>query len=124
MSERLPPAANKQNQILDEVRELSKMVDEKISKVIVDIAEVKTKVQMQPQIDEQRFNGIQNNWVNCRANCDKQIGEVVSRVAAVENDVDDIKGVPGKKYEKTWDTIRNIVLGILLSYIAIKIGMK
>jgi len=124
MSERLPPAANKQNQILEEVRELSKMVDEKISKVREDIAEVKTKVEMQPKIDEQKFNGLNNTWVNCKANCDKQIGEVVSRVSAVEKDVNEIKGAPGKKYEKTWDTIRNIVLGILITYLALKIGLK
>ena len=123
MTERLP-SANKQTQILDEVRQLSQMVDEKLSKVREDIAEVKTKVEMQPKIDEQKFNGLNNSWVNCKANCDKQIGEVVGRVVAVEKDVAEIKGAPGKKYEKTWDTIRNIVLGILLTYLAIQMGLK
>lgn len=124
MTERQAPTSNKQNQILDEVRQLSAMVNEKLSEVREDIAEVKTKVDMQPKIDEQRFNGIQNNWVNCKANCDKQIGEVVGRVAAVEKDVGELKSVPGKKYEKTWDTIRNIVLGILITYLAVQMGLK
>lgn len=123
MSER-QPTANKQTQILDEVRQLSQMVDEKISKVREDIAEVKTKVEMQPKIDEQKFNGLSTTWVNCKTNCDKQIGEVSKRVDAVEKDVDELKSVPGKKYEKTWDTIRNIVLGILITYLAIQMGLK
>lgn len=65
MTERLP-SANNQAQILDEVRQLAVMVNEKISEVREDIAEVKTKVEMQPQIDKHQFEGLKNENIACQ----------------------------------------------------------
>lgn len=83
MTERLP-SANKQAQILDEVRQLAVMVNEKISEVREDIAEVKTKVEMQPQIDKYQFEGLKNENISCQKLSDARFTAIEARVTKQE----------------------------------------
>lgn len=115
---------NPNQQTLEEVRALSTKLTDFQVKITGDIQELATKIDMQPKIDEQKFNGLQTTWINCKSNCDKQFGDVTNRMTSVEKDVSEIKGAPGRKYEKIWDTIRNIVLGILITYLAMQFGIK
>lgn len=84
MTERLP-SANKQAQILDEVRQLAVMVNEKISAVREDIAEVKIKVEMQPQIDKHQFEGLKNDNISCQRISNARFVAIEERVEKQEN---------------------------------------
>lgn len=83
MTEKLP-TANKQAQILDEVRQLSAMVNEKISEVREDIAEVKVKVEMQPQIDKHQFEGLKNENIACQKLSNSRFIAIENRVTKQE----------------------------------------
>ena len=84
MTERAP-TANKQTQILDEVRQLSQMVNEKISEVREDIAEVKVKVEMQPMIDKHQFEGLKNENLACQKLSNARFEAIEGRVQKQED---------------------------------------
>ncbi len=55
---------------------------------------------------------------------DYRMGKVETAIDNIDKKLDDQQGEKGKKWDKLIDYIFYTILGILLSYIAIKLGMK
>lgn len=55
---------------------------------------------------------------------DYRMGKVETAVDNIDKKLDEQQGEKGKKWDKLIDYIFYTILGVLLSYIAIKLGMK
>ena len=85
-----------------------------LEQVLIKVSAIEKTIEMQPQIDAEKFKAIDVALITCKGSCN-------ARIEKVEQDVEEIKSKPSKRWDSAVNGGIGTLVGGIITYVLLNV---